>query len=205
VSSSGGATAGGFSRTSTSIERDESARERRGETAAALWVALAERVQCAPQPLPLGEIEPATAPPNAWRASAGDLTPHVATAGSSGDAPADPTATERLTLRVDGGQMGEVSVTLERQDGALRVVIGLENEGFVHSVAPDARALRSALEGAGLSVHSLNIVPSSEVGTVLAQRRTSPSGPKPATDPQGSEQQNPETQKRNQKRLQLIG
>jgi hypothetical protein len=203
VSSSGGATAGGFSRTSTSIERDEAARERRGETAAALWVALAERVQCAPQPL--GEIEPPNAPPNAWRTSAGDLTPRGPAPGSSGDASADPSAAERLTLRVDGGQMGEVSVTLERQDGALRVVIGLENEGFVHSVAPDARALRSALEGAGLSVHSLNIVPSSEVGTVLAQRRTSPSGPKPATDPQGSEQQNPETQKRNQKRLQLIG
>lgn len=199
--SSGGATAGGFSRMSTSIERDDSARERRGETAAALWVALAERFQTAPQQLPLGEVEP----PIAWRASAGDLTPPVASFGTSGDAPADAKAADRLTVHVDGGQMGEVSVTLERQDGALRVVIGLENEGFVSSVAPDARALRSALEGAGLSVHSLNIVARAEVGTVLAQRRTSPSEPKPATDPEGSQQRDPETQKRNQKRLQLIG
>jgi hypothetical protein len=205
VSSSGGAPAGGLSRTTASLERDDAARERRGETAAALWVALAERVHCAPQRLPLGETEPAHALPNAWRASAGDLTPRVAAPGSSGDASADPKAAERLTLHVDGGQMGEVSVTLERQDGALRVVIGLENEGFVRSVAPDARALRSALESAGLSVHSLNIVSSSEVGTVLAQRRSSPSGHRPATDPEGSEQQQPETQKRNQKRLQLIG
>ena len=201
MSSSGGTTAGGFARMSNSIERGDSAHERRGETAAALWVALAQRVHSAPLPLPAGEIEP----PNAWRASAGDLTPRVASSGASGDAPADANAAERLTLRVDGGEMGEVSVTLERQDGALRVVIGLEKEGFVHSVAPDARALRSALEGAGLSVHSLNIVPSSEVGTVLAQRRTSPSGPTPATDPEGTAQQNPETQKRHQKRLQLIG
>jgi hypothetical protein len=205
VSSSGGATPGGFSRTSTSIERDDSARERRGETAAALWVALAERVHGVPAPLRLGEIEPPNAPPTAWRTSAGDLTPRLAAADRSDDAPADPNAAERLTLRVDGGEMGEVSVTLEREDGALRVVIGLENEGFAQSVAPDARALRSALEGAGLSVHSLNIVPSCEVGTVLAQRRTSLSGPKPATDPHGSEPQQPETQKRNQKRLQLIG
>jgi hypothetical protein len=183
------------------MERDDSAQERRGETAAALWVALAQRFQVAPPQLPLGEIEP----PNAWRTSAGVLTPPVASSGSSGDAAADANAAERLTLRVDGGEMGEVSVTLERQDGALRVVIGLENERFVSSVAPDARALRSALEGAGLSVHSLNIVPRSEVGTVLAQRRVSPSGTKPAADPEGSEPRGPETQKRNQKRLQLIG
>jgi hypothetical protein len=205
VSSSGGATPGGLSRAATSIERDDSARARRGETAAALWVALAERVHGTPQPPLRAETQAQNPPPNAWRTSAGDLTPLVAPPARADDATADAKAAERLTLHVDGGQMGDVSVTLERQDGALRVVIGLENEGFVRSVTPDALLLRSALEGAGFSVHSLNIVPSSEVGTVLAQRRTSPSEPKPATDPEGSAPHDPETQKRNQKRLQLIG
>lgn len=201
MSGSGGAMAGGFSRGAAMVERELPSAERRGEAAAALWVALAQRVHGPEQPLPLGEIEP----PTAWRTSAGDLTPQAGALVGSSDAPADPNAAERLTLRVDGGHMGELSVTLERENGAIRVVIGLENERYLGAVAPDARALRSSLEGAGLSVHSLNIVPSSEVGTVLAQRRSSPSGPKPATDPEGSAPQDPETQKRNQKRLLLIG
>jgi hypothetical protein len=201
VSSSGGTTASGSSRGPGQIERDDAAQQRRGEAAAALWLALAERVHVSPTQLPSGEVEP----PSAWRGSAGDLTPPVASAGASGGAPAHANATERLTLRVDGGHMGEVSLTLDRENGALRVVIGLENERFVNEVAPDARALRSSLEAAGLSVHSLNIVPRAEVGTVLAQRRSSLSGQKPASDPEGSDQQEPQTRKRNQKRLQLIG
>lgn len=202
MSLSGGASFGaGLGRAALGSQSDERDVERRGEAAAALWVSLAERMQVAPQRLPLGEIEP----PSAWRGSAGDLTPPtVQSAGPGGDAKA-PEAPERLTLRVDGGDLGEVSLTLEREDGALRIVIGLENERHLSSIGPDARALRSALEGAGLSVHSLNIVPSNQVGTVLAQRRSTPSGQEQATDPEGSDQHEPHTQKRNQKRLQLIG
>jgi hypothetical protein len=202
VSSSGGATSGsGLGRSTGLIECEDREHERRGEAAAALWVSLAERMQVVPQRLPAGEIEP----PSAWRSRAGDLTPPaVQNTGSTGSSPA-PRAPDRLTLHVDGGDLGEVSLTLEREDGALRVVIGLENERHLGSIGPDARALRGALEGAGLSVHSLNIVPSSQVGTVLAQRRSTLSGQKPVTDPEGSEPHEPPTQKRNQKRLQLIG
>jgi hypothetical protein len=202
VSVSGGATSGGgLGRAAGALEREDRDVERRGETAAALWVSLAERMQVAPQRLPTGEIEP----PSAWRGRAGDLTPPtVQTADTAGPTEA-PKAPERLTLRVDGGDLGEVSLTLDRENGALRVVIGLENERHLSSIGPDALALRGALESAGLSVHSLNIVPSSQVGTVLAQRRLHSSGQQPASDPEGSEQQQPPTQKRNQKRLQLIG
>jgi hypothetical protein len=158
-------------------------------------------MQVAPQRLPAPEIEP----PSAWRGSAGDLTPPAGQGVGTPGSAAAPEAPERLVLHVDGGDLGEVSLTLEREDGALRVVIGLENEQHLRSIGPDARALRGALESAGLSVHSLNIVPSSQVGTVLAQRRLHPSGQEPAADPEGSEQQQPHTQRRNQKRLQLIG
>lgn len=201
MNSGSGAGASGSSLAAGRIVRDEGVHERRGEAAAALWLALAERVHAAPTQAPLAEIEP----PNAWRGSAGDLTPRASATGTSGEAPADANAPERLTLRVDGGHMGEVSLTLEREDGALRVVIGLENERFVGDLAPDARALRSALEAAGLSVHSLNIVPRAELGTVLAQRRLSQTGQKAPGDPQGSQPQEAQAQKRNQKRLQLIG
>ncbi len=108
-------------------------------------------------------------------------------------------------LRVDGGALGELEVTLDRQDGALCVVIGMENQHLVSSVLPDARALKSALESAGVSVQSLNVVPASEVGTVLAERRLSLSGPKPAAEEGAEHHENEKAQKRNHKRLTLIG
>jgi flagellar hook-length control protein FliK len=195
---SGGASAGGLNGATRVLEREETRHDRDGEAAAALWVALAQQVTRA-QALPLASSETTSA----WHPSAGDMTPvTVATAGA-GDAPADPRAPERMVLRVDGGALGELEVTLDRKDGALSVVIGMENQHLVGSVLPDAHALRSALEGVGITVQSLNVVQASEVGTVLAQRRLSPSGTKPA--PQGSEQDPEADRKRKHKRLNMIG
>ena len=200
---SGGATAGGLNAAPRALEREEARHDCDGEAAAALWVSLAQQVTTA-QALPLASTEAPSAPPNAWHPSAGDSTPGGVMAPTAGGAPAEASASERMVLRVDGGSLGELEVTLDRQDGELRVVIGMENQHLVSSVLPDARALRTALEGVGITVQSLNVVAASEVGTVLAQRRGSPSGPKPAA-PQGAEQ-NPETdRKRNRKRLTLIG
>jgi flagellar hook-length control protein FliK len=196
---SGGASAGGLNGASRLLERDETRHERDGEAAAALWVALAQQVTSA-QTLPLGVSEPTSA----WHPSAGDLTPGRPAAVGAGDAPADPKAAERMVLRIDGGALGELEVTLDRKDGALSVVIGMENQHLVNSVLPDARVLQSALEGAGITVQSLNVVQASEVGTVLAQRRLSPSGPKPAA-PQSAEQDPEADRKRKHKRLTLIG
>ena len=86
----------------------------------------------------------------------------------------------------------------------MRVVIGMENQHLVGSLLPDTAALRAALENAGITVQSLNVVPQSEVGTVLAQRRVSSSEQK--ADAQSSADQPPETaKKRTHKRLTLIG
>lgn len=196
---SGGASAGGLNGASRPLEREEARQERDGEAAAALWVALAQQVSRA-HTLPLAVSEPTSA----WHPSAGVMTPATPPAVGAGTAPADPKAAERMVLRVDGGALGELEVTLDRKDGALTVVIGMENQHLVNSVLPDARVLRSALEGAGINLHSLNVVQASEVGTVLAQRRLNPSGPKPAA--QESAEQNPEAdRKRKHKRLTLIG
>jgi flagellar hook-length control protein FliK len=184
-------------------EREEARHERDGEAAAALWVALAQQVTSA-QALPSSSTEAPSAPPSPWHPSAVDLTPGGVMAPTAGGAPAEASASERMVLRVDGGALGELEVTLERQDGELRVVIGMENQHLVSSVRPDARALRTALEGVGITVQSLNVVAASEVGTVLAQRRGSPSGTKPAAA-QGNEQAPETDHKRDRKRLKLIG
>jgi flagellar hook-length control protein FliK len=148
----------------------------------------------------LGHLEP----PSAWRPSAGDLTPAQAASAASGDAPSDQHELGRLVMRVDGGSLGELEVTLDRRDGALRVVIGMENQDLVGAVLPDTAALRAALEKAGVSVQSLNVVPASQVGTVLAQRRPNPSGSESATESAAEQENEPEPKKPN-KRLTLIG
>ena len=200
---SGGAAPGGSNVAPRVLQREEAPRDRDGEAAAALWVALAQQVNNA-RALPLPSTEAPSAPPSAWHPSAEDLTPGGVMAPTAGGASAEANASERMVLRVDGGALGELEVTLDRQGGELRVVIGMENQHLVSSVLPDARALRTALEGVGLTVQSLNVVTASEVGTVLAQRRGSPSGSKAAAA-QGSEQA-PETDpKRDRKRLKLIG
>ncbi|HXK20807.1 MAG TPA: hypothetical protein VNG33_23510 [Polyangiaceae bacterium] len=197
---SGGASAGGLRGAAQPLEREEPSRERAGEAAAALWVALAEQVtQSAKLALP-SESQPTSA----WRLSAGDMTPGNAPSAAASGAPVEPKASERMVLRVDGGALGELEVTLDREAGSLRVVIGMENQHLVSSLLPDAQLLTSALESAGVNLQSLNIVPASEVGTVLAQRRLSPSGPKPVAD-EGAERDPEKAQKRNHKRLTLIG
>jgi len=197
---SGGTSAGGLRGALLPLEREDEARhERDGEQAAALWVALAQQVTTA-QPLPLAEVEPT----NAWRPSAGVLTPTEGTGVAREAAPSEPSRVDRMTLRVDGGALGELEVTLERQGGALQVVIGMENQQLVGSVLPDASALRSALEAAGINLQSLNVVTKAEVGTVLAQRRLSLSGRNNAAE-QSSESDPEKAQKRSTKRLTLIG
>ena len=199
MNSSGGASAGGLNGASRVVEREEAKSERDGEAAAQLWIALAQQVSRA-HALPTGEPET----PSAWHPSGGVLTPGSTGSAATGGAPADAQAPDRLVLRVDGGALGELEVTLDRQDGALRVVIGMENQHLVGAVLPDAGALRAALEGAGITVQSLNVVQASEVGTVLAQRRLTPSGTKPG-DRKTAEQESEEDKKRKHKRLTLIG
>jgi flagellar hook-length control protein FliK len=195
-----GSGASGLKGSAAGVEREAPPRERDGEAAAALWLALCQRAATTAL-LTLDQIET----PSAWHPSAGELTPTAAPVGAGGSAPDAPQAPERMTLRVDGGELGELSVTLDRESGALRVVIGLENQRAVGSVLPDAPALRRALEGVGVSVQSLSVVTQAEVGTVLAQRRLNPSGQKPGTESEGSDRDPEADRKRHQKRLKLIG
>jgi len=196
---SGGASAGGLAPSGVRPLREESDDERASTEGAALWVALAQKLTST-QSAQLGELEP----PSAWRPSAGDLTPSGAAPAATGEASAEPQELGRLVVRVDGGSLGELEVTLDRQGDQLRVVIGMENQDLVREVLPDTSALRAALESAGVSVQSLNVVPASQVGTVLAQRRPNLSGSKPAADAAAEQENEPERKKLN-KRLTLIG
>jgi flagellar hook-length control protein FliK len=200
--SSGSAT-GGLSSGGSALgarETQDRASEQGARAAAELWVALAQQVSssyAAPRP-------EAAVPPSPWRASAGDLTPPVhGPANTAASQP--PSSSERLVLRVDGGELGELEVTLDREAGALRVVIGVENEQLARSVAPDASGLRAALERAGVELSSLNIVAQRDAGTVLARQRSKPSVGTNDEHPQRPDREPDASPRRNQRRLTLIG
>lgn len=107
----------------------------------------------------------------AWRTTDGSLT-HGAEVPlapvASGDAASD---AGRLTLDVDGGDLGVLKVVVDRVDGGVRVLLGVENQRAEAAALPERATLLRALSAAGLRVVSFDVVPSVKVGTVLAEYR----------------------------------
>lgn len=123
-----------------------------------------------PPPPPKGAAEP----PGGWRASDGVLTPASASDGAyaasaAAEGEAEPEANQRIVLRVQTRDLGEVSLVLDRNEGAVRVVIGVEDASTIERMMPERDALARQLQGSGLTIQSIQFVRQSEVGTVLAQ------------------------------------
>lgn len=111
--------------------------------------------------------------PGGWRTGDGALTQagpsdatHEAALASEGSAEADPN--QRVVLSVETRDLGQVSLVLDRSEGAVRVVIGLEDTSAIERMLPEREALARQLQGSGLTVQSIQFVRQSEVGTVLA-------------------------------------
>ncbi|HEX2731327.1 MAG TPA: hypothetical protein VHM70_06980 [Polyangiaceae bacterium] len=81
------------------------------------------------------------------------------------DAPSD----NRLTLTVSTEALGEVSIIIDRAEGGIRVVLGVQAQVAEEALAPEKMALMRALLAVGLTVHSVNIVRQAGLGTVPAQ------------------------------------
>src|SRR5450432_70172 len=95
-----------------------------------------------------------------WRAGAGDMTPpSTAGAGSHGiSADAKNSHENRLIVRVDAGDLGEVALLVDRTDGAMRVTIGVQGAHAEAAVEVERLALTQALQNAGITVNSVNVV-----------------------------------------------
>jgi hypothetical protein len=103
-----------------------------------------------------------------WRPSDSAMTPTARSgAGSSAGSVASSDA-KRMTLDVDGGDLGTLKVVIDRDDDGLRVVLGVENSRAEAAALPERATLLRALSAAGLRVASFDVVPSRNVGTVLA-------------------------------------
>ncbi|HEY2407716.1 MAG TPA: hypothetical protein VGI10_17030 [Polyangiaceae bacterium] len=110
-----------------------------------------------------------------WRGGAGDLT-RVADGASAGGGPQEAGETnensaQRLTLSVDGGDLGALSLVVDRRQGAISVTIGVRDSAAEAAVGLERRALEQALAGHGITVDSVRIVRADALGIVLAPSR----------------------------------
>lgn len=141
-----------------------------------------------------------------WRAGAGDMTPpSTAGAGSHGiSADAKNSHENRLIVRVDAGDLGEVALLVDRTDGAMRVTIGVQGAHAEAAVEVERSALTQALQNAGISVDSVNVVRGSSFGTVLAPPRTSTST-RSRENSESTASDNEAERRRLSRKLNLIG
>ncbi len=117
------------------------------------------------------------------------------TTGSSSDTP------DVLRLQLDGGDLGPLSLVVDRDQGALRVVIGVGNQQAAGALSSEAHRLEEALRSAGLNVAKVRLVAMDQVGTVLADGRSKrePMAGRPGHDATAEER------RRRGKRLNVIG
>jgi hypothetical protein len=97
----------------------------------------------------------------------------------------DATGDNRLTLTVNTEALGEISVIIDRTDGGVRVVLGVNASAAESALSPEKAALMKALTTVGLNVHSVNVVRQVGLGTVLAEGTLGEFGSPDAKDKAG--------------------
>jgi len=149
----------------------------------------------------------------AWHPGAGDLTPATGSrlTGSSavngsmagGEEAAD-ASENRMIVRVDGGDLGEVALLVDRHEGAIRVTISAADAGAEAALGLERASLTRALESHGITVDSVNVVRANNFGTVLAPTRSNTTQrTREATEADSKDDE--QTRRRLARKLNLIG
>lgn len=181
----------------------EQADLRRRQQEAERWAqALSTTLAVQPAPEPATQPEnPSATPPTGT--SDGSMTQAGAAAGSGEAKRSDEgDAVSRIRLDVSAGDLGELSLVVDRSDAGVRVFIGMNREGAKAMVEPERAVLEQALRAAGLSVRSVEVVSAHSLGTVLAKAQVRQRFSDVETAP---ERTNEERKRRNPRRLNLVG
>ncbi|HEX6272394.1 MAG TPA: hypothetical protein VFZ53_05120 [Polyangiaceae bacterium] len=156
------------------------------------WAAALTQAAFRAEPARVGVIGPS----ESWRGGVGQLTPPE-TAPSNETGGKDP---KGVLLRVDAGDLGELSFWLERGPTGIRVVVGADGRNAHLAVAAERAALENSLRAAGLPVQSVAIVPRARFGTALAE-----SAPDSASDGRNASSPREQRTSRQGRRLKLFG
>jgi hypothetical protein len=151
--------------------------------------------------------------PEGWRRSVGVLTQDPRALGEViAENPASRLVTgtgncelERIQIRVNTKEFGEVSLVVERAEQGLRILLGAVDGRVVAALRNEVKAVRRALESSGQSVGSFEIVRMNDLGTVLAQARVAPSNRLRRLKEAADAASNPTAGKKKTRRINLIG
>jgi len=111
-----------------------------------------------------------------------------------------------MIVRVDGGDLGEVALVVDRKAGAIRVTISAADAGAEAALGLERAGLMRALQSHGITVDSVNVVRANNFGTVLAPIRSSATQrtrETPATEAESKDDE--QTRRRLARKLNLIG
>lgn len=151
-------------------------------------------------------------PTNEQRADAGDLTPqgaknlpaHGASKGAlHGSGEGDGRDENRMVVRVDGGDLGEVAMTVDRKDGAIRVTISAADAAAEAVLGLERVALMQALQSHGITVDSVNVVRVGNSGTVPAPRSVATRRARESADAESTE--GDRERRKQSRKLNIIG
>jgi hypothetical protein len=188
------------------VAADAESKERLEEHAERWAVALLETLSVPVVHEAKAGVGPLTA---AWRESDGALTHEgarsSAEAAKSGVAPAKRGGTSDLAaikMTVDGGDLGEITLVVERIGGKTRVAITVADSRAQAAMQPERGALQRALKKAGIEVESVVVVRAGNVGTSLARKMDAASR---ARDTAKYSEQLRRDEAERKKRIELIG
>jgi hypothetical protein len=106
------------------------------------------------RPISLGEPEPATP----WHPRDGALTPGAP--GEARDAGENEpiAATNRVALRVDAADLGEVAIAIDRMDSGIRVTLEARDDRAARALEPERQRIVDVLTSTGVRVDSVTVI-----------------------------------------------
>lgn len=165
------------------VERHSSGVSSNIDAAKELWVALMQTL--APRIASLGvQQEPPSLPEASRQIGDRKLTfgsplidgsndPGPLGLGADGETTDIPERIGRMTLEVDGGRLGTVYLTVQRQGSVVSVVVGVADPVQRALVELELGSLIQALRASGLNVGSVRVMHPDATGTALAQGKKS--------------------------------
>jgi hypothetical protein len=101
-----------------------------------------------------GEPEPATP----WHPRDGALTPGAPGEAREAQENEPIAATNRVALRVDAADLGEVAIAIDRMDSGVRVTIEGRDDRAVRALEPERQRIVDVLTSTGVRVDSVTVV-----------------------------------------------
>lgn len=111
-----------------------------------------------------------------WQGGVDNLTPAEPLAPMCATPEGGEPSSDTLVFTLRAGDLGELKCAVNRGEGGVRVVIGVDGRSALMAAGTERAALEAALRATGLSVQSVSVVPNAKFGTTLAERGRAPDG-----------------------------